>query len=156
MKIFNLLSVGMAAEEQNIWCKAGFAVVDKLTLDLQETPPIDLIWLAESPAISAKAMAQSVEGVYHVYPKLFFLHGSSISHMPAHWQAYALQMVSVKGSTWMIGSKLEETLPTALLEYFLQQKTADLAAVVYMVLLESVFRETAEWCGHMSSVVGRI
>ena len=156
MKIFNLWPVGMAAEEQSIWRKAGFAVVEKLPLDWQEAPPIDLIWLAESPAISAKAMAQSDEVLHRVYPKLFFLHGSAISRMPAHWQAYAQQTVSVNGSTWLIGSKLEEPLSTALLECFSQQKTADLAAVMYMTLLESVFRETAEWCGHMSSVVGRM
>jgi hypothetical protein len=156
MKIFNLWLAGMAAEEQNIWCKAGFAVVEKLPLNWQEALPIDMIWLAESPAISAKAMAQTVEGLHSIYPKLFFLHGSAISRMPAHWQAYAQQTVSVNGSTWLIGSKLEEPLPTALIEYFSQQKTTDLAAVMYMTLLESAFRETAEWCGHMSSVVGRM
>jgi hypothetical protein len=94
--------------------------------------------------------------LHTAYPKLFCLPSSVAALMPSQWQAYTQQTVRVAGTDWIVGSKLEEPLPPAVTEYLAQQKTAELAAVVYIVILESVFRETAEWCGHMSSVVGRM
>jgi phage terminase large subunit len=146
----------MDAEIRDIWSKAGFCVAQKLPADWDEASSIDLIWLGESTAISARTMKQSIEGLYRFYPKLFFLHSSAVAFRPAHWQTYAVRTVRTNDTDWIVGSKLEEPLPQSVADYLAQQKTADLAAVVYMVLLESVFRENAEWCGHMSSVVGRM
>ncbi len=149
MKMFTLWSLGLSDVAQEIWREAGFFVVQDLRPELAETALSDLVWLAESPPEMAGRLRAS-------YPKLFFLHNSAAVLMPLHWQAYTLQTVQMPGTDWIVGSKLEEPLPPAVAEYLAQQKTAELAAVVYIVILESVFRETAEWCGHMSSVVGRM
>lgn len=156
MKVFKLWSWGMDDEIQEIWCKAGFSIVQNLPADLAEATSLDLIWLAELTDVSARPSQETLAPLNLVYPKLFFLHSSAAVCMPAHWHAYAQQKVKMAGADWIVGSKLEEPLPPAVAEYLAQQKTADLAAVVYIVILESVFCETAEWCGHMSSVVGRM
>ena len=156
MKVFKLWSRGMDDEIQEIWCKAGFSIEQNLPADLAEATSFDLIWLAELTDVSARPSQETRAPLNLVYPKLFFVHSSAAGCMPAHWHAYVQQTIRVAETDWIVGSKLEEPLPPAVAEYLAQQKTADLAAVVYIVILESVFRETAEWCGHMSSVVGRM
>ena len=150
MKQFVLWAWLMPPDEQKIWRDAGFRIMPQLLGVAHESAEPDVIWIGE-------ALVQSdwSAGI-NVYPKLFVVYGKGCEQLPEHWQAYERQQVFVNGISCLIGSKLEEPLPTALMEYFAQQKTVDLAAVVYMTLLESVFRETAEWCGHMSSVVGRM
>ena len=150
MKQFVLWAWLMPPDEQKIWRDAGFRIMPQLLGVAHESAEPDVIWIGE-------ALVQSdwSAGI-NVYPKLFVVYGKGCEQLPEHWQAYERQQVFVNGISCLIGSKLEEPLSTALMEYFAQQKTVDLAAVVYMTLLESVFRETAEWCGHMSSVVGRM
>ena len=155
MKKFTLRDIGLDPEENQIWREAGFCLMQEPWFPSSEKTPPELIWLADS-AVSGKFADRITEELRTSFPKLFFVQCKVAALMPAHWQAYAQQTVRVAGADWIVGSKLEEPLPPAVAEYMAQQKTADLAAVVYMTLLESVFRETAEWCGHMSSVVGRM
>ena len=143
----------MEKEQEEIWRKAGFLVMPQGKVAASEMAEPDFIWLGEEAAMPS--LAEGI-GWNSLYPKLFVVHESVEEFMPMHWRAYEQQSVFLNGSAWLIGSKLEDPLPTAFPDYFVQQKTADLAAVVYMTLLDSVFRETAEWCGHMSSVVGRM
>ena len=54
------------------------------------------------------------------------------------------------------GSKLETPLSEDMGALLSEQATGAFAESLYYYLLRDVFRETAEWCGHMSSVVGRM
>lgn len=156
MKIFTLWSLGMSAADQALWNEAGFFVVQDMRPMFDETAPPDLVWLAGSTAGLVETSQEIAERLCTSYPKLFILHSQAASLMPPHWHSYTQQLVSIDGMDWIVGSKLEEPLPREVAEYLVQQKTAELAAVLYIVILESVFRETVEWCGHMSSVVGRM
>lgn len=151
MKRFLLMECGLGLLKKQKWQRAGFSIYPFVVEDVLDFSVPDIIWLG-----TAKRKSIDTNFLAKLYPKLFFLHSSAAGCMPTHWRAYAQQTVRVAGSDWIVGSKLEEPLPPAMAEYLAQQKTADLAAVLYIVILESVFRETAEWCGHMSSVVGRM
>jgi hypothetical protein len=154
MKKFPIRVLGLDSDEMKIWRDAGFFIVQGPPFSADESASPELIWLSEN--VDSSCGYTDATEFRTSYPKLFFLHSSAASLMPPHWQAYTRQTVQVAGTDWIIGSKLEEPLPPAVAEYLAQQKTAELAAVLYIVILESVFRETAEWCGHMSSVVGRM
>ena len=155
MKKFPIRLLGMNSDEMKIWREAGFFIMPELPSSADESAPPELIWLSGN-AVGGSCECILAAELQTAYPKLFFLHSSATALMPQHWVAYTQQTVQVAGTEWIVGSKLEEPLPPAVTEYLAQQKTAELAAVVYIVILESVFRETAEWCGHMSSVVGRM
>lgn len=156
MKQFVLWAWMMHPVEQDIWRDAGFLVLPQHPGAAPEIAEPDVIWLSVAKGQSYQQTFGLENLLQQSHPKVFFLCSRDRSIMPCHWSEYQQHIIAVDGIEWLIGSKLEEALPTALADYFSQQKTADLAAVVYMTLLESVFRETAEWCGHMSSVVGRI
>lgn len=155
MKKFTIRALGLNPDEQKIWRGAGFSIMQELPPSSYEGELPELIWLAKNIA-GGPLDCLVAEELRTAYPKLFFLPRVATTMMPGHWAAYAQQRVSVAGTDWTVGSKLEEPLPREVSEYLAQQKTAELAAVLYIVILESVFRETAEWCGHMSSVVGRM
>lgn len=67
------------------------------------------------------------------------------------WKEYA-----AGPSSWILGSKLETPLSEDMGALLSEQATVAFAESLYYYLLRDVFRETAEWCGHMSSVVGRM
>jgi len=155
MKKFPIRVWGLNFDEMKIWREAGFFIMPEPPSSSAESAPPELIWLSES-AVGGGCECLLATELQTAYPKLFFLPNSAAALMPSQWQAYTQQKVRVAGTDWIVGSKLEEPLPPAVAEYLAQQKTAELAAVLYIVILESIFRETAEWCGHMSSVVGRM
>jgi hypothetical protein len=155
MKKFPIRVLGLNSDEMKIWREAGFFIMPEPPSSSAESAPSELIWLSVN-ATGGSCECRIAAELHTAYPKLFFLPSSVAALMPSQWQAYTQQTVRVAGTDWIVGSKLEEPLPPAVTEYLAQQKTAELAAVVYIVILESVFRETAEWCGHMSSVVGRM
>ena len=132
MKKFIAWVSGMDQMQQELWQEAGFDIIQPERSNIVQDA--DIIWLYPTNSRNSQMTIDFEDQQKLSYPKVFFLCKRDASVLLS----------------------LEEPLPTALLEYFTQQKTADLAAAVYMTLLESVFRETAEWCGHMSSVVGRM
>jgi len=149
---------GMNQLQQTIWQEAGFDIVvhECGQTEGSSIQNADILWLYATSGMIIQPTIDLEVQLKKSYPKVFFLCKRDASIMPCHWSEYQQHIVFVDGIEYLIGSKLEEPLPTALLEYFAQQRTAELAAVLYIVILESVFRETAEWCGHMSSVVGRM
>ena len=158
MKKFIAWVSGMDQLKQTLWQEAGFDIIVPERYQSEGTAihNADIIWLCSINGMNIQPKIDLEDQLKKSYAKVFFLCKHDASIMPCHWSEYQQHIVFVDGIEYLIGSKLEEPLPTALLEYFAQQKTAELAAVLYIVILESVFRETAEWCGHMSSVVGRM
>ena len=158
MKKFIAWARAMDQMQQTIWQEAGFDIIvsESGQTEGKSIQNADVLWLYATNGLNSQLTIDIHDQLKSSYPKIFFLCSRDLSTMPGHWSEYQQHIVIVDGIECLIGTKLEEPLPTSLLEYFAQQKTAELAAVVYMTLLESVFHETAEWCGHMSSVVGRM
>ena len=154
MKKFIAWVSGMDQMQQELWQEAGFDIIQpERSNSVQDA---DIIWLCPKNARNSQTTIDFEDQQKISYPKVFFLCKRDASVLLSHWSEYHQHIVVVDGIEWVIGSKLEEPLPAELLEYFAQQKTTELLTIVYMTLLASVFRETAEWCGHMSSVVGRM
>ena len=77
--------------------------------------------------------------------------------MPESWQEkYALRFYETGPECWLLGTKIEAPLPEGLGELLDDPHAETMAETFYYYLLQDLFRETAEWCGHMSSVVRRI
>lgn len=58
------------------------------------------------------------------------------------------------GDKWItVGTSLEARLHEPAWLVYGEDWQKAMAETIYRHLLEDVFRETAEWCGHMSSVV---
>ena len=158
MKKFFAWVSGMDQTQQALWQEAGFDIYVPERYQSAETAiqQADIIWLCATNGRNSHQAIEFDVRLKNSFPKIFFLCNHDKSTLPHQWFEYQHKHVSVDGIDWVIGSQLEEPLPAELLEYFAQQKTTELLTIVYMTLLASVFRETAEWCGHMSSVVGRM
>ena len=153
MKKFVLWCWALKPAQAEIFRKAGFLVIPQEQTVSSEMPEPDVVWIDEQADGSGLVATLDLNSLY---PKIFIVSGAVSPLIPIHWQTYDCQSFFQDGETWRIGSKLEDLLPLELTEDFANNKTADWAAILYMTLLKSLFRETAEWCGHMSSVVGRM
>jgi len=105
------------------------------------------------------------ETVRHLLPKLFVIAAQKeITAVPGDLSAiYERQVIPGVNMYFTVGSKLPEKVTAPDWKACRQGvplSRADqikvLAGAIYRYLLQDVFRETAEWCGHMSSVVGQM
>lgn len=76
-------------------------------------------------------------------------------------EIYDAQVIAGEGVCFTVGSSIQGKIAVPDWQvhrsYGRLSREVQIKAVagsVYRYLLEDVFRETAEWCGHMSSVVG--
>jgi len=74
---------------------------------------------------------------------------------------YERQLIVGEGLYFTIGSRISGKVANPDWEAYRsngqlsrEEQVKTVAGSVYRFLLQDVFRETAEWCGHMSSVVG--
>lgn len=136
---------------RNLWNSAGFDVLPENRVEWPENASPDVIWIAE-----ANVDTLSVSQEELLSAKVLFARGNAATLLSEKWQsAYVLQKSDEK-MTWVYGTKLEAPLPEETGALLLSGETAALAECLYNYLLKDVFRETADWCGHMSSVVGRM
>ena len=152
MKRFVLLAQGMSTAEQKIWQHAGFDCV-KATAD-----NIDVVWVDRFRSSSARAKSLGVlldplgSKVFMVKKQL-----KTTFAFTDNWRTvYSWKEYTAGPASWVLGSKLETPLSEDMGALLSEQATAAFAESLYYYLLRDVFRETAEWCGHMSSVVGRM
>ena len=151
MKRFIVFTAGMELAARNLWHSAGFDVLPENRAEWPENANPDIIWIAET-----NFDALSVSQVELLSAKVLFARGNAVILLSEKWQsAYVLQKSEEK-TTWVYGTKLETPLPDETGALLLGGETAALAECLYNYLLKDVFRETADWCGHMSSVVGRM
>lgn len=85
-------------------------------------------------------------------PKVFIIAGRY--ELPQHVKdLYTGQHWRLHHTVLTIGTFLEVPLAEPVWEAYPEQQEKAIADTIYRHLLNDVFRETAEWCGHMSSVV---
>ena len=154
MKRFVLLAPGMSEAEQEIWRHAGFDCVEA-TAD-----NIDVVWVDRFCSSSARADAKNLGVLLDPLGSKVFMVKKQLETTFAfadNWRTvYSWKEYAVGPVSWVLGSKLETPLSEDMGALLSEQATAAFAESLYYYLLRDVFRETAEWCGHMSSVVGRM
>ena len=142
MKRFKLFGPDLTATEQEIWRHAGFDPV------LAETA--DVAWL-DNAVLLMQLLDQQM------MPKIILLKTGASWMEPERLQAiYTMTEYGESPNCWLVGAKIEAPLPEDVGTLLCELNIAALSEVLYDCLLRDVFRETADWCGHMSSVVGRM
>lgn len=146
MKRFALYGLGLTPTEQKLWQGAGFDFS-------QETTAVDLMLLL----IDRMDQPIEVQRLSELRPKIFLVRGLTAKQLPEGWQSiYDIQTCDSGVHRWLFGSILESPLPKDVGDLLMEEAMPALSEGLYSCLLRDVFRETAEWCGHMSSVVGRM
>ena len=146
MKRFLAYAPDLESEERAIWEQAGFDFVDAAIAATDGEDDHLTIELALLDDLSA-----SLE---QLEPKAFVAPMREILTTPAQWERkYELRFYGTSPQGWLIGTKAEAPLPDDWGDLLAEKKVAAFAESLYYYLLRDVFRETAEWCGHMSSAV---
>jgi len=148
MKRFLAYAQDLGSEEQTLWEQAGFDLVtdEEAAILREDGVTIDLALLDD--------LSSSLE---QLDPKAFVAPMREIQTTPAQWsRKYELRLYGTSPQGWLIGTKAEAPLPDDWGNLLDEKNVAAFAESLYYYLLRDVFRETAEWCGHMSSVVRRL
>ena len=144
MRQFSVCIEGDAAAYE-AWENSGFIHFDAVESD--EGP--DALVLPASPDAAAIS-----ERIASTMPKLFIVMTGYMPPAPLA-ENYTLQSWTHKGMNITVGTLLETALPDPPRPEYGDDWQKAIAGTVYRYLLQDLFRETADWCGHMSSVVRR-
>lgn len=153
MRRFTVYAPNCTKEDRNAWEDVSFQLVEMETLRDPEKRPDVVFWRWSG---DFEAMQKQVESIL---PKLYVIVSSNVLPAPDTLSAiYERQVICGESIYFTIGSKIEGKVSVPDWEACRSDgQLAQIKAVagtIYRYLLEDVFRETAEWCGHMSSVVG--
>lgn len=165
MRKFTVCAPGCARQDLAAWESEGFKAVDLETGAAWENKidnEIDVIfWFMEE-----KDSEANWQLVRRLLPKLYIIAGIKEAAAPFDLsEIYERQVIAGEGVYFTVGSKLQGKVAEPAWEACRAGTSAGgplsrpeqikiFAGSVYRYLLQDVFRETAEWCGHMSSVVG--
>lgn len=156
MRRFTVYAPNCTEDDRNAWEDVSFQLVEMETgWDPEKRP--DVVFWRWSGDFEAKQ-----KQVESILPKLYVIVSSNELPAPDTLSAiYERQVIRGEGIYFTIGSKLEGKVSAPDWEACRSggqpaetEQIKAVAGAVYRYLLEDVFRETAEWCGHMSSVVG--
>lgn len=126
-----------------IWEDAGFTCVDR---EASYEQCLDVLVLSLSTGESLENRIISVR------PKVFVVMGC-YELSPVLADLYSKHSWCCNDLWLTIGTLLDASIPEPLWPADDSHYNKAVADTVYRHLLNDVFRETAEWCGHMSSVV---
>ena len=158
MKRFVLYAPGMAQPEQELWRQAGFDIIPDGTEAFSAGAGPDAVWGGYCSSVATASEEQAGwQSTNQFRPKVFILQTENPAILPdCRGEGYALNEYGTGWNHWVVGTKIEAPLPDDMGALLSEKNTAALAEFFYYYLLRDVFRETADWCGHMSSVVGRM
>ena len=148
MKRFLAYAQYLEPGERAIWEQAGFDIMAAYAAATgdEDDLPIDLALLNE-PFYLLESIS----------PRMFMAPVQTAGDAPPDWQRrYEMRFYGTGSQGWWIGTKAEAPLPDDWGELLAEKNVAAFAESLYYYLLRDVFRETAEWCGHMSSAVRRL
>lgn len=156
MRRFTVYAPDCTKDDGNAWEDVSFQLVEMEAAWDPEKRPDVVFWRW---AGDFEAKQKQVESIL---PKLYVI--ASSDELPASdtlSDLYERQTIPGENICFTIGSKIEGKVPVPDWEACRSggrisetEQIKAVAGVIYRYLLEDVFRETAEWCGHMSSVVG--
>jgi hypothetical protein len=159
MRRFIIFASGCAGEDLNVWEDAGFKLADGTSLDNPELrPDVILSYASQAGEIPWQVIRK-------LAPRVLILTGSAAQKpvFPGDLsRLYNIQVIKEESICFTICSSIQGQVETPDWEAYhtgngpitRQEQIKALAGSIYRFLLQDVFRETAEWCGHMSSVVG--
>ena len=158
MKRFVLYAPGMAHLEQELWRQAGFDIIPDGTEAFSAGAGPDAVWGGYCSSVATASEEQAGwQSTNQFRPKVFILQTEEIGMQPdCRVEGYALNEYGTGRNHWVVGTKIEAPMPDDMGALLSEKNAAALAEFFYYYLLRDVFRETADWCGHMSSVVGRM
>lgn len=160
MRRFTVIAPDCAGEYTGAWEDTSFKLVEAGTWDDPEQRPDVFLWHW------SKGNDLPFREVLSLLPKLLVIigdRGEKITVPEELSEIYSRQSFSGEDTCFIICSRLEGQV--AVPEWDLhgsrgaitrEEEIKAAAGSIYRYLLEDVIRETAEWCGHMSSVVGHM
>lgn len=162
MRRFTVIAPDCGKEYTGAWEDTSFKLVEAGTWDDQEQRPDIFLWHW------SKEKDLPVREVLSLLPKLLVIisdRGDKITLAEDLLDIYSLQSFSGEDTGFTICSRLEGEVAVPDWDFYKNSSQDDItreeqikaaAGSIYRYLLEDVIRETAEWCGHMSSVVGHM
>lgn len=160
MRRFTVIAPGGAMEYAYAWEDASFKLVEAGNWDDPEQWPDVFFWRW------SKNNELPVQMILSLLPRLLVIisdRGEIITVPEELSEIYSLQSFAGEDTGFTICSRLQGQV--AVPEWDLygsrgaitrEEQIKAVAGSIYRYLLEDVIRETAEWCGHMSSVVGHM
>ncbi len=159
MRRFIVVAPGCSGPDLAAWEDVGFKVETTAKHSPGEQPDAMFFWSCSQENISTNWRL-----VNQLRPKMFVIADNCEQkiNMPGGLlEIYDTQVIAGEDVYFTIGSSIQGKIavpdwPAHRLDGRLSREVQikAVAGSVYRYLLEDVFRETAEWCGHMSSVVG--
>lgn len=158
LRRFILEAASCRADVRKIWQDAGFQLGERQQAGSPLQRP-DLALRRFGPEQGQDAWDELKD----LLPRVFVILSEQELSFPEDISAVYTRrsFAGRSGQVFTVGSTLEEMIaePDWQAYHFGEQPagTEEMAAVagsLYQYLLRDLFRETAEWCGHMSSVVG--
>lgn len=160
MRRFTIVAPHCAVEDVSAWEDTSFKLAESGTWDDPEQRPDVFLWHW------SQAEDLPVQMILSLLPKLYVVMsapGDKVSTPGELADIFSIQTITGDSILFTIGSRLQglAAVPDwdAYRGYGAITRNEQIKAVsgsIYRYLLEDVIRETAEWCGHMSSVVGQM
>jgi len=156
---FLFAAPGCSRKEIGAWEDVGFKLTVTDIDNLDEQRPDVIVWRRQQA--DKTTMWQMVNSLL---PKVFVIVCADDKEMT--WpeslvEIYDSQAIFGESFCFNVGSKIQGKVAVPDWDanrtggqLSQEDEIKALAGSIYRYLLEDVFRETAEWCGHMSSVVG--
>jgi hypothetical protein len=160
MRRFTVVAPACAGEDVSAWEDTGFRLVESGTWDDPEQRPDVFLWHW------AQAEDMPVQIILSLLPKLFIVvnaPGDKVTIPGELADIFSIQIITGESILFTIGSRLQGLAAVPDWDAYRghaaitrEEQIKAVSGSIYRYLLEDVIRETAEWCGHMSSVVGQM
>lgn len=160
MRRFTVIAPGCAEEYTDAWEDTSFKLVESGIWDDPEQRPDIFLWRWP------QEKDLPVREILSLLPRLLVIisgRDKQITLAEDLSEIYNLQSFAGADTGFTIGSRLQGQVAVPDWDSYKnnsvitrEEQIKAAAASIYRYLLEDVIRETAEWCGHMSSVVGHM
>jgi hypothetical protein len=160
MRRFTIVAPKSSVEDLCVWEDTSFKLVEKGTWDDPEQGPDVFLWHW------AQAEDMPVQMILSLLPKLFIVVSAPVDKVSIPGELadiFSIQIMAGDSILFTIGSRLQGLADVPDWDAFRghaaitrEEQIKAVSGSIYRYLLEDVIRETAEWCGHMSSVVGQM
>lgn len=160
MRCFTIVAPNCTREDLNLWEDTSFKLMDAEEFrDNPEQRPDIFLWHCSQEDMPGQM-------ILSLLPKLFVVMGAPGDEVPIPGELaeiFSIQHIAADSIHFAIGSRIQDLAAVPDWEAYRRHSTITheeqikaAAGSIYRYLLEDVIRETAEWCGHMSSVVGQM
>ncbi|MDD4334130.1 MAG: hypothetical protein PHY77_00795 [Desulfotomaculaceae bacterium] len=160
MKLFTVIAPGSAAEYAVAWEDTGFKLAEAEAWDDAGQRPDVFLWRW------SRENDLPVSTILSLLPKLIVIISDKNEQITVSQdlsEIYSMQHFAGRDTGFTICTRLEGEVAVPDWNSYSNQgeitgeeQIKAATGSIYRFLLEDVIRETAEWCGHMSSVVGHM